>query len=167
MNTPDSTDDITEPEDQYYIEEVQPESAEGWTTRYDEAVDEGLPYSPPTDPPVIASSDQGAEVATGFGESPEDEPYRDSAPAGDARIQAEVRRVLREDSATSKLPLTVRVEDGTVFLHGFVSDVDDIDMAESVASRVPGVEAVEDRTVVDPDRVEHAALDFNQSEESG
>ncbi|GEM_PF-4303880 len=143
-------DYLNRPEDEYYIEEVDPERQEGWTTRSDIATDEAEPYLAPVDPPVLPSTDQGIEVATGFGTTSEDAPVRPDAPPGDASIVEEVRRVLREDSATSHLRLDVRIADGVIYLHGPVSDAADSELAEGVASRVPGVVGVEDCTQVQP-----------------
>jgi BON domain len=160
MDNDDGAGQPNDPENQYYIEEVTPESEEGWTSDSIEATEEAEPYMPPTDPPGLGSSNQGEDIATGFGISPEDAPYRSDAPRGDAWIQEEVQRVLREDSITSKLPVKVRVVDGVVYIHGYVGDAEDAEQVESVASEVPGVTSVEDRTVVDPDRVDHTPLDF-------
>src|SRR5579872_3161085 len=144
----DDEDLLTNPRDQYPIEEVLPETQEGWTTLPGESVEEAEPYMPPTDPPVLESPDQGIEVATGFGTSPEDAPFRADAPPGDAWLEDEVRRVLREDSATAGLNIDVRVERGVAIIRGFVSDVDDAEQAEAVAARVPGIKDVIDQTEV-------------------
>lgn len=160
----DDQDTVTKTTDQYYIEEVTPEEQEGWTALAGEAVEEARPYMPPTDSPVLASGDQGADVATGFGVSPEDAPYRADAPTGDAWIEEEVRRVLREDAATAGLPVDVRVQDGVAVLFGVVSDTDDAELAEAVASRVPGVDEVVDRTEVRPEVVAHTSIDFDNEE---
>lgn len=155
-----------DPEDQTYIQEVESEGEGAWTSVADEAVDEAEPYYPPTDPPVLPSESEVAVVATGFGTSPEDSPFRgDSPPDRDAWLTEQVERVLREDSATSKLPIWVRVRQGVVYLHGPVADVDDEELAENVASLVPGVESVEDRTVVEPEAAEHAAVNDPEPEE--
>jgi hypothetical protein len=159
MNEYEETGDRLD--DQYYIEDVTRDAGEGWTTDAIEATEQGRPYMPPVDPAALPSSDQGADVATGFGVSAEDAPFRADAPVGDGWIQEEVERVLREDSITGRLPLTVRVLDGTVYLHGYVEDAEDADQAETVVAQVPGVVSVEDRTEVDPDRVEHTPAGFD------
>lgn len=141
VDASDDTDFLSQPEDQYYIEEVTPENQEGYTTRADIASEEAQPCLPPTDPPLMPSRDEGADIATGFGISPEDSPLRGGPPDRDAWLQEQVQRILRADSAASKLPLTVRVENGVAFIHGFVADETDAELAESVVSQVPGVVA--------------------------
>lgn len=160
MGNLDNEDEFEDVENQYYAQEVTPETTEGWTTDPSESVEEAEVYMPPTDPPVLPSSNQGADIATGTGTSAEGAPFRADAPAGDAWIQEEVTRVLQEDSLTSELPLSVNVANGTVFIHGFVRDAEDAEQAESVAGLVPGVVSVEDRTVVDAARVEATSMDF-------
>lgn len=158
--------DWTDPEepaetgsDQYVIEEPVPDTDQGWTIRSDQAADEAAPYFPPEDPPVLPGGNEGVVMATGFGASAEDLPFTGDASTHDDWIAQQVERVLREDSSTSKLPVTVNVADGTVFLHGFVSDSADAELAETVASQVPGVQAVEDRTEVRPDIVDHTFVE--------
>ncbi len=147
------------PADESYIQDIDSDGEGVWTNVAEEAVDEAEPYYPPTDPPVLPGGTEGAVVATGFGSSPEDRPFRgDSPPDRDAWIAEQVERVLREDSSTSKLPITVRVVDSVVYLHGPVTDVADAENAETVASQVPGVESVEDHTVVDSGAVEHTPV---------
>lgn len=129
-----------------------------WTTSPDQAAEEAKPYMPPIDPPVEPSRNQGAVVTAGLGVSAEDSPFRADAPTDDAWIAQEAERVLREDSGTSKLPLRVQVNDGTVYLYGYVSDEADTELAETAVSQVPGVNWVEDRTEVRPDIVDHCVV---------
>lgn len=122
------------------------------------AVQEGVPYFPPTDPPVDISDDpDGIEVTAGFQstsmdderepESDEDLQEDDSG-IQDSKIVDNVVRELNEDSATTALNIHVASVRGVVHLTGFVSDPNDGDLAASVAERVDGVRQVVERLVV-------------------
>jgi hypothetical protein len=114
------------------------------------AVEEGIPYVPPTDPVVRPShGPQDLAVVGGFGMS-SDEEFPDmsastalgDAPPGDEDLREEVIEALRADAATTDLLITVVVRNGTVYLRGEVQTLDDSEFAEEVAARVPGVVAV-------------------------
>lgn len=100
-------------------------------------------YFPPTDP-VLTIGDHGIlEVAGGFEASSledtaADRSAEDNQP-GDEALADAIRRELREDASTTDLPVDVVVERGVAVLRGIVSDVEDAENAEEVASRVPGV----------------------------
>lgn len=128
---------------------------------FQQAVEEGEPYFPPTDPVVEPSTDdEDLRVVGGFedtamddlatrgdrqtsGDPDEIDQYRDR---DDEDIRDDVARELSEDSLTTDLALTVDVVNGVVFLHGTVESVDDAENAEAVAGRVPGVVEVRDQT---------------------
>jgi osmotically-inducible protein OsmY len=59
--------------------------------------------------------------------------------AGDEALADAIRRELREDAATSDLDVQVDVRNGIVRLTGTVRDLDDVENAEEVASRLPEV----------------------------
>jgi osmotically-inducible protein OsmY len=120
------------------------------------AVEEGIPYVPPTDPVVRPSRDeQTIEIVGGFGTSSDDEfPDLDAttalgdAPPGDEDLREEVLAALRADAATTELIIDVTVRNGTVRLRGEVQTLDDAELAEEVAGRVPGIrEVIEELTV--------------------
>ncbi len=111
------------------------------------AVEEGLPYMPPTDPVVRPSNDdQELSISGGFGETSSDE-YPDleaitaigDAPPGDEDIREMVLEALRTDAATADLVIQVIVRNGIVHLRGQVPTLDDAESAEEVAGRVPTV----------------------------
>ena len=112
-------------------------------TAADEEIGEGdESYVPPIDP-VLG---RRGEVVNGFGLSamesmPVDRSAEDGR-FGDEAIADAVRRELREDSSTAELEIEVAVEAGVVILSGTVSDIDDAENAEDVASRLPGVREV-------------------------
>jgi len=120
------------------------------------AVEEGIPYMPPTDPVVRPSnSEQELDIITGFGETSIDE-FPDTlattafgdAPAGDEDIRQQVVEALSSDAATTDLVIDVIVRNGVVHLRGRVATLDDADAAEEVAGRVPTVREVREELQV-------------------
>ncbi len=140
-------------------------SASEGTVDQIQVIEGGETYFPPVDPVVEPGrGSRGLEVVGGFQreatddtEEEEDAAFEESVPLdGDNRlidrddddIRDDVLRELHEDSETMTLRLDVQVVRGVVVLRGQVQSIDDAESAESVASRVPGVVRVEDRTVV-------------------
>lgn len=120
------------------------------TTDSIESVRDAEPYTPATDPPVLPGGREGIHVATGFGQSPEEETYRDPAPRGDEDLRAQIALILQQDSFTNDLPLEVHVQNGVVYLRGVVASADDADRAGNIIQEyVPGVVEVVDETRVD------------------
>ena len=107
------------------------------------------PYSPPSDPPVLPGGKYGVHVATGFGESAEQEAERDNATLDDEDIRQSVIQTLEDDSLTSKYVLHAAVVNGVVRLTGWVPSADDAEYAQTLASNVPGVVDVLDDTTID------------------
>ncbi|MEO6456853.1 MAG: BON domain-containing protein [Chloroflexia bacterium] len=115
-----------------------------------EAVEEGEPYFPPTDPPLRTDDGlQGVEIPGGLAatslEEPGDtmdQPLR--LQTNDEEVAERVRYALLADAYTTDLNIEVEVEGGTVLLHGKVRSLDDIEQAEQIAGSVPGVEEVEE-----------------------
>lgn len=110
------------------------------------------PAFAPVDP-VLTTDLHGRPVVLGGFSSDSMESIEVSASAEDARpgdeaLAEAVRRELLEDAATTDLPLQVFVRRGIVHLRGVVADLDDIDNAESVAGRVPGVHDVIDEMML-------------------
>jgi osmotically-inducible protein OsmY len=124
-----------------------PLAAAGAETSEDEDLAEsGDVYTPPIDPVISTDAHGAAQVLGGFGLEADDhvsvEPSAEDRRPGDEALADAVRRELAEDSATTDLNVLVFVRNGIVHLRGQVSDLDDADNAESVASRVPGVQEV-------------------------
>jgi hypothetical protein len=134
----------------YLIEGEEPSfNNDPGTTDVIEVVEEGETYFPPTDPPIVRRHLDNAEVMGGFSGSsmeepdmPEDQPVRFTG--GDEELAERVRYALASDSYTTDLEITVEVEDGVVYLHGKVGSLEDVEMAEEVASSVPGASDVEE-----------------------
>jgi len=103
-------------------------------------------YVPPTDPVIAVNAHGNVEVLGGFSETSDDQlapiPSASDGKFGDEAIEDAVRAALRRDAATTDLEIEVLVRDGVAHLRGRVSDLDDADNAEDVASRVPGVREV-------------------------
>lgn len=119
-----------------------------------EAIQEGLTYIPPIDPPTVPTAtgmDGDAMFANGFGVSALDEPYdQDSHPnfmPDDDEMSARVREAIRADSSTTMYAESVRIKTrgGIVILAGMVDDLDDSDNLIAVAEYVEGVEEVVDK----------------------
>jgi len=109
-------------------------------------------YFPPTDP-VVKADDQGnLQVLGGWTPtsmtSDEVAPSVEGSREGDGAIADAIVRELTEDAATTDLKINVLVRGGVAVLRGTVSDMQDVENAEEVAARVPGViEVVEELTV--------------------
>jgi hypothetical protein len=115
------------------------------------AVEEGLTYIPPIDPVVAPDpdSEEGLDVVGGFATDSLESPLEPiQVPPrmrrNDDELAEAVARALRADSYTTDLAIDVEVEDGVVYLRGQVTSLEDIEQAEEVAGRVPGVEDVEE-----------------------
>ena len=123
-------------------------SAEVGSGNVMEAGAEAEPYFPATDPVVEPDdSSDGVEIVGGFDQSAGEDAVRASLPQsgipqGDDEIREGVIAALRSDAATTDLDIDVSVVDRVVFLRGTVSSLEEADLAESVASRVPGIEEV-------------------------
>lgn len=152
-------DDISDT-DPTFMEEVS-------TRDFQEVIEEGGVWFPPTDPVVEPSTGpQELGVVGGFQPTSmeedtdveEDEAFEQGVPLGDGdrvmvrdddEIRDDVMRELHEDAETIDLRLDVQVINGIVYLRGRVPTVEDAESAEAVASRVPGIVEVRDLTEVE------------------
>ena len=120
------------------------------------AAEEGMTYTPPTDPPVVPDLDdpQGARVAAGFGGTALDEPYDSDHSAelldAESDASARVREALRADARTSQYAdrLVIGTRGTTVALRGVVDDLEDSDNVIEVVNHVSGVTEVVDELEV-------------------
>jgi MoxR-like ATPase len=88
------------------------------------------------------SIEQGilSRVLGGFEAEASARPLRSSdGTVGDEALADAVRSALRHDSSTTDLDIEVSVEGGVVRLFGTVAGMEDVDNAEAVAGRVPGI----------------------------
>jgi hypothetical protein len=127
---------------------------DGETDDPEVAAQEGMPWVPPIDPPVVATPwDADPVVAAGTGVSALDETYDPDNPSvllsEEGDINERIREALRADSATSRLAdeLIIAVIGSTAIIRGVVDDMDDTDAIVEVVERVPGIEDVVDETV--------------------
>jgi hypothetical protein len=116
-----------------------------------EAIEEGMTYVPPIDPPTVPGDGyENAEIAAGLGVDALDEPYdedhHDTFLEADDEVEARVREALRADSSTTQYARRIAIEarGGIVTLRGEVDDLIDSDNLLAVAEYVDGVEEVVD-----------------------
>jgi len=123
---------------------------EGHTYNVSVAMDQGLVYTPPTDPPVLPDPDdpQGVQVAAGFGLSMEDsdpdvEIIPETVDDNDLDLEEDVNAMIRFNSETQHLTqVHVRVTNGVVVLFGTVPGDEDIDILVDMIEGIEGVERV-------------------------
>ena len=130
---------------------------DGSTNNVQMAMDQGLVYTPPYDPPVIPSDDlQGAEIAAGFASSIEEdgievEDLPDLDDDNDAEVEEDLRRALQVNSETTHLDdVRIYIRDGIAYLRGTVLDDEDLSLVE---------EFIRDLDVVDDIRNELEVAD--------
>jgi osmotically-inducible protein OsmY len=114
----------------------------------DASGESGRPFVPAMDPVLTLNTRGQAQILGGFALSALDDVSVEASavdPAlGDEAIADAVRRELREDAATTALPIEVEVWDRVAHLRGVVAGPEDVDAAEAVAARVPGVAEIAD-----------------------
>jgi hypothetical protein len=140
-----SLDEVEDEEERSYSDyeagaPVNPDLRAGETDDALVAIEEGLVWVPPTDPPIAPSDD-----ADGI-----DVPGSDEQDEGESDINARIREALRADSSTSALADRVRIAviGSTAILRGRVDGLEDGDALVDVASGVEGIEDVRDETEV-------------------
>lgn len=116
-----------------------------------EAVEEGMTYVPPIDPPTVPGGGyDGAEIASGLGVSALDEEYDEDHHSdflnSDDEVSSRVREAFRADSSTTAYVNRIAIESrgGVVTLRGEVDDLVDSDNLLAVAEYVDGVDEVVD-----------------------
>lgn len=121
---------------------------DGSTQNVQMAMDQGLVYTPPTDPPVVPSDDlQGAEIAAGFASSIEDEVEVEQLPVSvdnnDSDAEEDIRQALQYNSETSHIDnIVVNVLDGVAYLRGTVLDDEDSSLVEDFVTDLDIVDEV-------------------------
>jgi hypothetical protein len=118
----------------------------------DVAAEEGIPWVPPIDPPVVPSEDgDDPVVAAGTGVDAIDD-YDEAGVllSEEGELTERIREALRADSATSRLAdsLIIGTIGSTAVIRGQVDDIDDGDAVAAVVERVAGVDEVRDETEV-------------------
>ncbi len=106
------------------------------------AAQEGMPWIPPIDPPVIAA---------GTGTAADEERYDEEGVllSEEGDLNERIREALRADSATSRFAddLVIALVGSPAIIRGEVDDVDDSDSIVAVVERVPGIDEVREETV--------------------
>lgn len=121
---------------------------DGSTENVHMAMEQGLVYTPPTDPPVVPSDGyQNVEIAAGFASSIEDAPEIADLPeavdGSDDDVEMDLRRALRYNSETAHLEdVRVYVRDGVAYLRGTVDDDDDLALVEDFITDLDVVEEI-------------------------
>jgi hypothetical protein len=119
-----------------------------------EAIDQGKIYYPPEDPPTQPSDRlRDVDIAIGFATSADDTPLDEiDVPerfeGSDWDIAQRVAMALRLHGYTSDMPIKVQVRDGVATLRGWVSTLQDVSMAEDIASEVEGVVEVREQLTI-------------------
>ena len=103
------------------------------------AIEEGLTYVPPSDPPIVPSADDRAGVAV---------PGAEDLDEGESAINARIREALRADGATTELAdrLEIAVVGSIAIIRGQVDGLEDGDAIVAVVSEVEGIDDVRDET---------------------
>jgi hypothetical protein len=150
------------PDDADFEEDLADERAfdtkrsEGHTFDPWKAQDQGLTYTPPSDPPIVPSEDdpQGAEIAAGFapsmeasGSDIEDLPER--VDNRNLDLEEDIYEALRYNSETRHLQnIRVYVHNGIVSLFGTVPSDQDLVQVYNIVSDLEGVVRVHDEIEV-------------------
>jgi hypothetical protein len=119
---------------------VDSDLREGETDNPLVAIEEGMAYIAPSDPPLVPSDDpEGVEV-----------PGSSDTDGAESDINARIREALRADGATSVLAdrVEIAVIGSTAIIRGQVDGLEDGDALVEVASQVDGIEEVLDQTEV-------------------
>ncbi len=140
-------DVLQELEDDAVIENpIDTQHTDGSTDDPFVAQDQGLVYTPPSDPPVLPSDDlQGAEIATGFASSMEDsnpdvEDLPDRVDNQDSDLAEDIAISLRNNSETSHLHhIRILVRNGIVRLRGTVFSNEDLAIVDEQVRDLEGV----------------------------
>lgn len=127
------------------------QDSDGHTYNPRQAAEQGLTYTPPTDPPTLPSEDdlQGAKIGAGFAPSmeqsdPDVERLPDHVDDSDLDLRDDVYTALRTNSETFHLTqIKVQVDQGVVNLLGTVPTEDDIGRVYDVVKTLSGVAAVQ------------------------
>jgi hypothetical protein len=144
-------DELDDGDDVLMGDLVDTAHTDGSTDNVHLAMDQGLVYTPPMDPPVVPSDDlQNVEIAAGFASSIEDEPeianLPDRVDDNDTDAEDDINRALRYNAETMHLDdVRVYVRDGVAFVRGSVMDDDDVAAVD---------ELIRDLDIVDDIRIE-------------
>lgn len=129
-----------------YVSDTQ--HSDGSTYNPSVAEEQGLVYTPPSDPPVIPGDNyESGEIGAGFAPSMEEaNPNAWDLPEhvdnNDWDLVRDIEEALRVNSETHHLDLTVQVTNGIAIVRGTVETADDIGRAERIIAELDGVRDV-------------------------
>jgi hypothetical protein len=151
-----SYEEMLELQDDLHSEEtswgdlIDTQDTDGSTDNVYLAMDQGLVYTPPDDPPVVPSDDlQNVEIAAGFASSIEEsgldvEDLPERVDGNDSDLETNIRDALRYNSETSHLDdVRVYVRNGIVYLKGTVVTEDDISIVDEMVRDIDEVSEVQ------------------------
>jgi len=146
-------------EDLAELDHYDTQHSDGHTYDVSVANDQGLTYTPPTDPPVMPSLDdpEGIDIAAGFGLSMEDqdsgvEILPEEVDDNDLDLEEDVYEAIRFNSETQNLTgVRVRAANGVVALFGTVPDDQDMERLVDLIEDMRAVRRVVNRLVVEED----------------
>jgi hypothetical protein len=149
-------DDVDIEEELAVDELIDTQHGEGHTYNPQQAAEQGLTYTPPSDPPVVPSEDdlQGAEIAAGFATSIEDsDPGVELLPPrvdnNDLDLQDDIYAALRNNSETAHLTdIEIQVDQGVVSLLGTVFSQDDVPLVYAIVRELDGVAEVRNHLTI-------------------
>ena len=120
---------------------VNPDLRAGETDDPLVAIEEGLTWVPPTDPPVVPAPGDPDQIEVP-GSADQDE--------AEGSVNAQIREALRADAATSALAdrVEIAVIGSTAVIRGRVDGPEDGDAIVEIASEVDGIDEVRDETEV-------------------
>lgn len=153
----DPTGGVT-PADELSVEAlVEAELTSEETFDPDIAAQEGVPWMPPVDPPVVPDErdPDGLAIAAGIGLSALDEPFdadhHSTLLPDEDEMTARVREALRADAMTTAYAnrLTIDTEADVVTLRGTVADIEDLEAVLAVAAYVVGIDEVVDELEIE------------------
>jgi len=128
------------------LQAIDTAHTDGSTTNPHQAQEQGLVYSPPSDPPVLPSDDpQGARIAAGFADSmeavdPNALDLPDRVDNQDLDLEQDIQTALRNNSETAHLSdVDAEVHNGVAFLRGTVASADDIPRVDHIISGLEGI----------------------------
>lgn len=131
----DERSDMIDPDEDSLDDLTSANLREGETDDVMEAIEEGLSYVPPIDPPLQADPDADFEQA--------DADEQGNEPVASLSRQVQLRLI--RDSATAQIAHRIHVretEPGVIELSGVVDDLTDEDLLLGVAETVEGIDEV-------------------------
>ena len=144
-------------EDDLAVEEAfDTQHSDGHTYNVQIAIDQGLTYTPPTDPPIQPGErSEEVDIAAGFAPSmeaanPDVEVLPDEVDNNDLDLMDNIETALTNNSETGHLDqIFLHVDQGVVSLYGKVQSQDDLAVVEDIVGELGGVKLIHNHLQVD------------------